>query len=160
MAFLTSNYTDENKAVATSGSFVNDRNSDVSIGLLMPLVNDGPEGYFATTKTTLLAVKENIRMLLQTELGERYMQPKLGVMLRRYLFEQFTEEVAESIRGHIVDAFSFWLPFVEVTRLDVSMAADEGWSGGIGKNALTVSIDFYVNKDPNSSESIQVNIER
>ena len=49
MAFLTSNYTDENKAVATSGSFVNDRNSDVSIGLLMPLVNDGPEGYFGTT---------------------------------------------------------------------------------------------------------------
>ena len=160
MAFVTSNYTDENKAVATSGSFVNDRDSDVSIGLSMPLNSDSGTGYFGTTKTTLMSVKENIRMLLQTELGERWMQPKLGVMIRRYLFEQFTEEVGVSIQGHIEDAFSYWLPFVDIQQLNVSMAEEEGWQGGIGKNALTVFVKFNIKKDPNSSDSIQVLIER
>ena len=160
MAFVTSNWQDDNKAVTTSGSFVDDRDSDVSIGLLMPLNNDSGVGYFGTTKTTLLSVKENIRMLIQTELGERLMQPNLGIALRRYLFEQFTPEVGETIRAHIVDSFGYWLPFVDIQQLDVSMAEDEGWSGGVGKNALTVFVKFNIKKDPNSSDSIQVNIER
>ena len=160
MAFLTSNWQDSNKAVVTSGSFINDRDSDVSIGLKMPLRNDSGDGYFGTTKTTLLAVKENIRMLVRTELGERLMQPNLGIALRWYLFEEFTPEVAETIKAHIVDAFAFWLPFVEVQELNVDMAADEGWSGGVGKNALTVLIKFNDHKDPNSTDSIQVIIER
>ena len=160
MAFLTSNWQDRNKAVVTSGSFVDDRDSNISIGLRMPLQNEGSEGYFGTTKTTLSSVKENIRMLVQTELGERLMNPTLGISLRRYLFEPFTGEVAETIKQHMVDAFSFWLPFVDIQELNVSMAEDEGWSGGIGKNALTVFIKFNVNKDPNSSDSIQLNIER
>ena len=161
MAFLTSNYKDTNKAVPTSGSFVNDRNSDVSIGLEMPLnLGQGGEGYFSTTKTTLLSVKENIRMLLQTELGERFMQPKLGTMIRRYMFEQFTEEVAASIKGHIVEAFEFWLPFVEIQDIQISMADDEGYQGGIGKNALSVYVKFNIKRDQNASDSIQVEIVR
>ena len=160
MAFLTSNYTNENQAVATSGSFVNDRDSNVSIGLNMPLQNESFTGYFGTTKTTLMAVKENIRMLLQTELGERMMQPRLGVNIRRYLFEQFTEETSMDLKSHVIEAFSFWLPFVDITEFNVDMAADEGWQGGVGKNALTISITFNINKDPNSSESLQVNIEQ
>ena len=41
------------------GSFVEDRDTNVNIGLDLPLHKEyGPNGYFATTKTTVDAVKK------------------------------------------------------------------------------------------------------
>ena len=43
---------------------------------------DGADGWFASTKTTVEAVKHNIKNLLLTQKGERYFQPNLGINLR------------------------------------------------------------------------------
>ena len=84
MAFLDTNVT---------GSFVEDRDSHVSIGIDLPFHREiGPSGWFASTKTTVEAVKNNIRNLLLTNRGERVFQPNLGLGLRQFLFEQITPD--------------------------------------------------------------------
>ena len=54
----------------TTGSFVNDFNPNVSVGIDLPFrMGDTNDGYFATTKTTIESIKNNIRLLLNTHQG-------------------------------------------------------------------------------------------
>ena len=59
--------------------FIEDKDTRVSVGLKMPLGRQpgSGDGFFTTTKTTIDAVKEDIRLLLLTQQGERLMQPLL-----------------------------------------------------------------------------------
>ena len=92
MAILDTNVT---------GSFVEDRDSNVSIGIDLPFHREnGPSGWFASTKTTVEAVKNNIRNLLLTNRGERVFQPNLGLGLRQFLFEQITPDTIIAIQNH------------------------------------------------------------
>ena len=135
--------------------FVEDRDDRIFIGIDMPFrKSNGLEGYFASTTTTIDAVKNNIRNLVQTNKGERFMQPSLGIELRKYIFEQFTDESRISIENDITDALNFWLPFVEIKKLIVAM--DEEYD--VGRNKLKIDITFNINKDPNTLSSVQVDI--
>ena len=134
----------------TKKPYIVDRDDDVFIGLDFPLHRgDDRSGNFASTLTTLEAVKVNARNLLQTELGERVMQPNLGIQLKRYLFEPFTEDVKIAIQNSIVDTFSVWLPFVTIVALDVEMS---------DANALKIFVEFVLNRDQDIGESVQVTI--
>ena len=68
--------------------FIEDNDTNVKIGIDLPIRrDDGLGGFFASTSTTIEAVKNNIRNLLQTNEGERFFQPNLGLNLRTLLFE-------------------------------------------------------------------------
>ena len=100
--------------------FIEDNNTDIFIGLDLPIrKSEGKEGFFASTSTTIEAVKNNIRNLLNTERGERFFQPNLGIGLRRYLFQQITNDVTLQIQNEIVDTINAFLPFVEVQDIQV-----------------------------------------
>ena len=104
----------------TKTPYIDDRDEDVFIGLDMPLHRgDDRNGNFAATFTTLEAVKVNVRNLLQTELGERPMQPTLGVRLKQYLFEPFNDDVKVNIQNEILDTFS-----VEQKQQNVTVEVD------------------------------------
>ena len=120
----------------------------------MDKLNNDKNVYFAMTSTTLEAVKVNAINLLQTELGERLMQPQRGLNLRNYLFEQFTDELVLSIQNDIVDVFKLWMPFVEIRDIQINM--DENDS--IGKNKMNINIVFNITRDPDTLESVQVEI--
>ena len=135
--------------------FIEDRDDNVFIGIDLPFrKSDGKEGYFASTTTTIEAVKNNIKNLVQTDKGERFMQPELGLNLRNYMFEQVTDEIIINIQNDIVDIFKVWLPFVEIQ--DIQVSANE--TDAIGRNKLSVNIVFNITKDPTSLESVQVEI--
>ena len=135
--------------------FIEDRDDNIFIGIDLPFrKSDGKEGYFASTTTTIEAVKNNIKNLVQTHKGERFMQPELGLNLRGYLFEQVTDETIINIQNDIVETFRIWLPFVEIQNIEVS--ANE--TDSIGRNKLLVNIVFNITKDPTSLESVQVEI--
>ena len=132
----------------TKTPYIVDRDEDVFIGIDFPLHRSNDiNGNFASTSTTLEAVKVNVTNLLQTELGERVMQPTLGVKLKQYLFEPFTEDIKLAIQNNIVDVFSTWLPFVEIITLDIEMSKI---------NTLKIFLEFVLNKDPDTVESVQV----
>ena len=94
--------------------FVEDQDTRVSVGIDFPFARvPNQDGYFKTTKTTVESIKNNIRLLLHTESGERVFQPNLGMNLKQFLFEQITEDTSIQIENDIVEVFETWLPFVE-----------------------------------------------
>ena len=132
--------------------YVQDNDTRVKIGIDLPIRRgDDKDGFFATTSTTIEAVKNNIRNLLQTEEGERFFQPNLGIGLRRLLFEHITNENLIGVQDAILDKMEFWLPFVEVRNIQVLSRDD---STDIGVNEIRVKIDFNIKQDPNTLDSI------
>ena len=139
----------------TRKPYIEDNDENIFIGIDLPFrKSDGVEGYFASTSTTIEAVKNNIRNLVNTHQGERLMQPQLGINLRKYLFEQFTDETSFSIQNDIVDTFRNWLPFVEIQDIQVNMSDNDS----IGKNTMNVTIVFNITQDPNTLESVSIEI--
>ena len=136
--------------------FIEDRDTSVFIGIDLPFrKSNGSEGWFASTTTTIEAVKNNIRNLLSTHEGERYLQPTIGLNLRKFLFEQFTDELRLQIENDILDTLEFWLPFIQVKNLEIEMSSA---SDSTGKNTLMINVLFNITKDPNTLESVQVEI--
>tara|TARA_Y100000034_G_C6789143_1_gene353174 strand:- start:175 stop:618 length:444 start_codon:yes stop_codon:yes gene_type:complete len=135
--------------------YIADRDTNVFVGIDYPFrKSEGVEGWFASTESTLAAVKQNVKMLLSTSRGERYMQPNLGLNLRRFLFEPFTDDIRIAIENEIVDGFQMWLPFVEIRDIKISTIDDQLY----GKNTIGISVIFNIVRDPSSLESVQVNI--
>tara|TARA_Y100001963_G_scaffold90918_1_gene125287 strand:+ start:726 stop:1172 length:447 start_codon:yes stop_codon:yes gene_type:complete len=136
--------------------FIEDRDDNVFIGVDLPFrKSNGVEGWFASTSTTIDAVKNNIKNLLSTHKGERFMQPNIGLNLRKFLFEQFTDELRLQIENDVLDTFDFWLPFIQIKDLQVQMSDS---LDSIGKNKLTINVVFNITRDPNTLESVQVEI--
>ena len=141
---------------SVTGSFNEDRDENIFIGIDLPFrKSDGVEGWFASTSTTIEAVKNNIRNLVQTEQGERLMQPTLGLSLRKYLFEIMDDEVIFSIQNDIVESFKRWLPFVNIQDIQINMSNDDT---SFSKNKLDIKIVFNITQDPNTLDSVQIEI--
>ena len=122
------------------------------VGLELPLkLSNGREGYFQSTSLSINAIKENLRLLLNTKKGERLFQPNLGLNLRQMLFEQITEESIIGIQDSILDTFSFWLPFVEVRDIEI-LTNDNNKT--ILSNEIRVKILFNIIQDPNTLDSV------
>jgi phage baseplate assembly protein W len=132
--------------------YIEDNDTNIKIGIDLPIRRGSDiDGFFATTSTTIEAVKNNIRNLLQTEEGERFFQPNLGIGLRRVLFDQITDESLIGIQDSILDKMELWLSFVEVRDIQV-LSRDN--TTDIGANEIRVKIDFNIKQDPNTLESI------
>jgi len=135
-----------------NNQFVEDKDTRVSVGIDFPFgrVPNG-DGYFKTTKTTVESVKNNIRLLLKTERGERLMQPNLGLGLKRFLFEQINEDTNILIENEIVDTFERWLPFVDLKELDVNTSPTT-----TDRNQIEIKITFSIRRAPGTLESVGV----
>ena len=132
--------------------YIQDNDTKVKIGVDLPIRRgDGLDGFFATTSTTIEAVKNNIRNLLQTNEGERFFQPNLGLNLKTLLFEHIKEENLIGIQDAILDKIEFWLPFVEIRNIEVLNNEDDN---NIGLNEVRVKILFNLKQDPNTLDSI------
>tara|TARA_R100001443_G_scaffold114266_1_gene130063 strand:+ start:91 stop:534 length:444 start_codon:yes stop_codon:yes gene_type:complete len=133
----------------------NDRDEKIFIGIDLPLQkSNGNEGWFKSTTTTFDSVRNNIKSLLLTERGERLMQPTLGFNFKKYLFEQMTPDLIANIENEIFESFQFWLPFVEIVDLSVTMGDDSD----IGQNTINISLTFTINKSQNYFDTINVTI--
>ena len=135
-----------------NNQFVEDQDTRVSVGIDFPFGRvPNQDGYFKTTKTTIESVKNNIRLLLKTERGERLFQPNLGLALRRFLFEQINEDTNILIENEIVDTFEKWLPFVEIRELDVNTQPVNS-----DRNQIKIKVTFNIRRAPGSLESVGV----
>ena len=135
--------------------FIEDNDTRIKIGIDLPIRRgDEKDGWFASTDTTIEAVKNNIRNLLQTEEGERFFQPNLGIGLKKLLFEHVTSENLIGIQDTILDKIEFWLPFVEVRDIQVLSRND---TTDIGVNQIRVKILFNIVQDPNTLDSVNLN---
>jgi len=132
--------------------FIEDNDTKVKIGIDLPIRRgSGVEGFFASTSTTIEAVKNNIRNLLNTHRGERVFQPNLGLNLRQLLFEHLTSDNLLGVQNSILDQLELWLPFVEVKDIQILRRED---NVVVGANEIRVKILFNIKQDPNTLDSV------
>ena len=67
---------------------------------------------------------ENLKTLLLTKKGERYLQPTFGTRLLYVLFEPNTELIKEQIETIITQPVSFWLPYITIEDIDIVTAEE------------------------------------
>ena len=134
--------------------FVVDKDTKILVGIDLPFTKSNTYGYFSPTLTTVDAVKNNIKSLLNTNVGERFFQPTLGLNLKKYLFEPATEDTNLLIEDEIVGSFRKWLPFVDIK--DLKITSEE--TDAIGKNKINIKILFGIQRNNQSLDSIEVTI--
>lgn len=109
------------------------------IGVTIPFNN--PKGIFYQSKTNATQIYSNIRNLLLTTKGERYMVPDFGTNLKYILFENITseEEFTDRIKTDIRAAFVEWMPFITLEKISVDINPDYA---GLKETDHAIKIDF------------------
>lgn len=82
-------------------------------------------------------VKQNFKNLMLTSPGEKIMDPKFGVGLRRFLFEQDTPASRNSIEGRIYSQVRKYLPYINIRRVQLNEMKDD--------NKLSIYISYFIN---------------
>ena len=132
-----------------------DLNPDVAVGISLP-IQGGNGGYFNQTYTTREQVVSNLLNLLLTIPGERLMQPDFGSKLHQYIFEQFTDGVAEALKSSIENAIKIWLPYVGIEEIIVTDGVESPGDEYNENNYHTIIVRLvvFLNVDPETHMEI------
>lgn len=90
----------------------------VAVGVTLPLQR-GNTGYFQQSFQTIEQVKSNIKNLILTRPGERFMHPTFGTGLWSLLFNQNTEIFEADVEDAIQTAVEKWMPFIEIDKIEI-----------------------------------------
>tara|TARA_R110000850_G_scaffold64147_3_gene144347 strand:- start:1244 stop:1834 length:591 start_codon:yes stop_codon:yes gene_type:complete len=77
-------------------------------------------GKFPLSYTTQEQALSNLKNLLLTYPGERYMQPTFGVRIKDRVFEQNTPELVMGLNREIQDAINTWLPYIKIKAIKIN----------------------------------------
>lgn len=115
------------------------------IGVTIPFNN--PNGIFFQSTTNISQVYSNLKNLLMTAKGERYMLPEFGTEIKYILFENITDEETfiEQIKTDITNAIRLWLPYLVIEVLDVNI--NVGNDGRVDDSTHAVGIKLTVRID-------------
>ena len=79
----------------------------------LPLHIDQIDGY-GLTKNFKEVARQNLKMVILTNPGERIMIPNFGVGIRTYLFENATQATFNTIRKRINEQVTKYLPYISI----------------------------------------------
>ena len=112
----------------------NDR-SFLGVGWAFPVALDG-RGCVALA-THEEDIRQSIRIILGTNLGERLMRPDFGSGIRAFVFESISTTTLTLLRTRVEDALIKWEPRINVERVEVALP-------GSLRNQVNISIDYRV----------------
>lgn len=96
-----------------------------------------PEGGYTLNKSIIEVVKQNFKNLLLTNPGERIFDINFGIGLKKFLFEQRTEEVKQAIKNRIFSQAAEYMPFIDIQRIDIVDDSSE-------ENTIFISINYFI----------------
>ncbi len=127
---------------------------DVAVGVLLPFNGNAPgrtfnQNYasgsqggasvFAQSYSTEEQAVSNLKNLLLTRKGERFMQPDFGTQIVDSLFEQSTVDLERSIEDGLNEDIATWLPYIILDNIIVDRRIDQ--------HALDISLHFRVTEN-------------
>jgi phage baseplate assembly protein W len=115
----------------------------VGVSVKLPLQADANDGVFKLNKTIADSVKQNFKMLLLTNEGEKIMDINFGVGLKKELFENFSIETNQNIRQKIFEKTSTYLPFIKIISIKIN-SLDDAPELPIDANELKVEINYEI----------------
>tara|TARA_R100000234_G_C5001169_1_gene180398 strand:+ start:1713 stop:2081 length:369 start_codon:yes stop_codon:yes gene_type:complete len=107
-----------------------------SLAPRLPLTLDSGDGY-TSIKSLKALVKQNFKMLILTNPGERVMEPEFGVGIKQFLFENFQSDVYARIDNTIREQTSTYMPIVQITNIQFG-------TGGLDDNSLGIRIEYNI----------------
>tara|TARA_B100001094_G_scaffold220844_2_gene214900 strand:- start:2361 stop:2924 length:564 start_codon:yes stop_codon:yes gene_type:complete len=124
---------------------------DQAIGILLPLNRSAKgkavnseysasattgKGVFESSYSTQEAVITNLKNLILTQKGERYMQPNFGTNVKKVLFDNNTEDIREALQETMDEDIKLWLPYVKLSNIDISSSDD--------MHSLNIKLSFLI----------------
>jgi len=106
------------------------------LSIALPLSLDEKSGPYKSNVTLNQVAKQNLKMIVLTNPGERVMEPDFGVGITGYLFEQETPLLVKKIKKRIGDQVERYAPFVKIRQLNINIDSDNGF--------LSVEIKYAV----------------
>jgi len=91
-----------------------------AFGVALPLQRDSADG-FAMIKTIKKLVKQNLKMLLLTNPGERVMAPNFGVGIKQFLFHNFGTNTQVQIEDKIKEQVKIYMPAVRISEINFGL---------------------------------------
>ena len=88
-----------------------------TLGVKLPITRDSVNGFTMIDDVKVL-IRQNLKMLILTDPGERVMLPDFGVGLRTYLFENFSDTVYYEIETKIEEQVKKYLPVVYINKVN------------------------------------------
>lgn len=104
----------------------------------LPIQYDKIDGSFLMNKTIAEAIKQDFKMLLLTNPGERVMEPQFGIGLKRFLFEQDSPVLKQNINNKILTQTRNYLNFITIDEIVINNP-DNGTS-----NSLKIYISYSI----------------
>ncbi len=95
-----------------------DFESDVSLGLDLPF-RERSGKLFQLNYLSIDQAITNVKNLILTLKGERVMHPNFGTNIKRFLFEPNLQSLRDEVGRDIEEAIKFWLPYIEISNLNV-----------------------------------------
>jgi phage baseplate assembly protein W len=88
--------------------------------------NTGTSGasVFALSYSTEEQAVSNLKNLLATTRGERFMQPLFGTRIREAVFQPNTQNLESFIEDTVSEAIDLWLPYINLSGIDVIRDVD------------------------------------
>jgi len=105
----------------------------------LPLVKDTVDGLYSMNKTALESVKQDLKMLILTNPGERIMNPDYGAGLRQLLFSQDTDSLRDQIKYQITNQVAKYMNFIQILEINFD---DLGTNSD--NNSIYVYVRYYI----------------
>ena len=107
-----------------------------SIAPKLPLTIDSVDGYTSIKRLKAL-IKQNFKMIILTNPGERVMQPEFGVGIKQFLFENFSDNVYADIDVKIREQAATYLPVIRIINLEFG-------TNSMDSNEISIRIEFSI----------------
>ena len=121
---------------------INDVTSNAElIGLGISFSETSP--MFRTIYSSNDQAVQNLKSLLLTRKGERYMEPNFGTNLLNIVFQPNISSLKQDISDIIIQPISYWLPYINIDDLDIITAEDDPNLQANVKITLVFSVDNF-----------------
>jgi len=91
---------------------------DKITGFKYPMEDNPRSGYFGKSVGRELR-QNNLKTLLRTSRGERFMLPEYGCNLKKFLMEQLNDVTFSLIKQEVLESISRYLKSIDVHRIQV-----------------------------------------
>ena len=94
-------------------------------GISFPFVDSMEGKYLELTNYTAEEIRTNLIHLLLSRKGSRYFLPEFGTRLYEFIFQPMDGPTFLDIESEIRDSVEQFLPFLQITNIDIRAASDE-----------------------------------
>jgi len=121
-----------------------DTKPSVGVGVALPF---NAPAVFKTTYTTQESIKYNLINFFLTNQPERYLNPLFGGNLRKFVFEQITQNNLNLLKQNIQESLNLYFPNVVVEALNILPDTDN--------NQVDVTLKYSI-IDTGINDTIQI----